>query len=139
MAVCATCHEASIPAGAQHKCPGPLYADVVFTRHRGQGITVDIAPPRTRIHLTALLDRYAYLHMPAPDRIVFADQVVYQVTGYADGALELELVEDWRPAPTVQLPLTDGQAEEIKTRWKEKHGNGQAVHPVVALNEEEQS
>jgi aminoglycoside/choline kinase family phosphotransferase len=135
MPVCATCRQPGITPG-EHACPGPRYEDVVFTRHRGHAITVDTAPPRTRIALQAFADRYAYLHMPAPDRIVFADQVVYQVTGYADGALELELVEDWRPAPTVQLPLTDEQAEEIKTRWKERHGNGQAVHPVVVLNEE---
>lgn len=74
------------------------YADIVFTRHRGQGITVDEAPARTRIHLQALMDRYAYLHMPTPDTIAFADQVLYRITGYTDSALELELVEDWRPA-----------------------------------------
>jgi len=95
-------------------------ADIVFSRHQGRGITIDTAPTHTRIHLTALLDRYAYLHMPTPDTIAFADQVLYRVTGYTEGALELELVEDWRPAPTVQLPLTDEQAAEIKTRWKEK-------------------
>lgn len=136
MAVCATCHQHGITTG-QHDCPGPQYADIVFTRHQGQAITVDgPAPQRTRIQLQALMDRYAYLHMPTADTIVFADQVVYKVTGYRDSALELELVEDWRPAPTVQQPLTEEQAAEIKTRWKEQHGNGQAVHPVVALNEE---
>jgi len=113
------------------------YADIVFTRHQGQAITVDgPAPKRSRIQLQALMDRYAYLHMPAPDVIVFADQVVYKVTAYRDGALELELVEDWRRPPAVQMPLTDEQAAEIKTRWKEQYGNGQAVHPVTVLNEE---
>lgn len=116
----------------------PEPTDIVFTRHRGRGITVDTAPEHSRIQLQALMDRYAYLHMPTPDVIVFADQVVYRITGYNEGMLELELVEDLRPAPTVQLPLTGEQAEEIKTRWKEQHGNGQAVHPVVVLNEEEQ-
>ena len=135
MAVCTTCRQPGITPG-EHDCPGPQYAAITFTRHQGRGITVDEAPPRVRMEVRVLADRYAYLHMPAPDRIVFADQVVYRITGYADGALELELVEDWRPAPTVQLPLTDEQAEEIKTRWKEQHGNGQAVHPVVVLNEE---
>ncbi|MFF5842149.1 hypothetical protein ACFY74_11850 [Streptomyces massasporeus] len=106
------------------------YADIVFTRHKGQGITVDTAPPRTRVALQALMDRYAYLHMPAPDVIVFADQVVYRITAYVEGALELELVEDWRPAPAVQLPLTDEQAKEIKARWKEQHGNGQVINLV---------
>jgi hypothetical protein len=77
----------------------PEPTDILFTRHRGQGITVDHAPAHTRIHLPALMDRYAYLHMPAPDRIVFADQVVYRITGYTEGVLELELVEDWRPKP----------------------------------------
>lgn len=106
--------------------------DIIFTRHKGQGITIDTAPPRTRIALQALMDRYAYLHMPAPDTIVFADQVVYRITGYVAGALEMELVEDWRPAPAVQLPLTDEQAKEIKARWKEQYGNGQVVNLVEA-------
>jgi hypothetical protein len=75
------------------------FADIVFTRHRGQAITVDEAPPRARISLHVLADRYAYLHMPDPQTIVFGDQVVYRITGYRDGALELELVEDWRPLP----------------------------------------
>lgn len=111
---------------------------IVFTRHRGRGITVDEAPPRARMDLQVLANRYAYLHMTAPDVIVFADQVVYRITGYTDGALELELVEDWRPAPAVQLPLTEEQAEDIKARWKEKYGSGQVVHPVEVLNREEQ-
>jgi hypothetical protein len=111
-------------------------ADIVFTRHRGQAITVDEAPPRARISLHVIADRYAYLHMPTPDTIVFADQVVYKVTGYAEGALELELVDDWRPAPTVQAPITDEEAAEIKTRWKEKYATVKAVHPIVVLNEE---
>ncbi|MFF7946987.1 hypothetical protein [Streptomyces griseorubiginosus] len=137
MAVCTTCHQSGITPGA-HACPGPRYEAVAFTRHKGQGITVDTAPPRVRMDVRVLVDRYAYLHMPAADRIVFADQVVYRITGYADGALELELVEDWRPAPGVQLPLTDEEAAAIKTRWKEQHGNGQAVHPVTVLNQEDQ-
>jgi aminoglycoside/choline kinase family phosphotransferase len=112
--------------------------DIVFTRHRGRGVTIDQAPPRARIAVRVLTDRNAYLHMPTPEHIVFADQVVYQITGYADGALQLELAEDWRPAPTVQLPLTDEQAEDLKTKWKEQYGNGQAVH-LVEVNREEES
>ena len=111
--------------------------DIVFTRHPGQAITIDgPAPARTRLAVQALMDRYAYLHMPAPDQIVFADQVVYRITGYTDGALELELVEDWRPAPGLQPTLTDEQAEEIKARWKEKY-ECRAVHPVNVLEMKE--
>ena len=113
--------------------------DIVFTRHRGQGITIDHAPTHTRIAVPVLADRNAYLHMPTRDTIVFADQVVYRITGYSEGALELELAEDWRPAPTVQLPLTDEQADELKTQWKEQHGNSKAVHPVTVLNQKEQA
>lgn len=142
----------------------PEFADIAFTRHQGQAITIDgVAPTHTRIQLQALMDRYTYLHMPAPDRIVFADQVVYRITGYEDGALELELVEDWRPAadggpqcavcltplsqhegricarpaavPAEEKPPTD----EPKTRWKEQHGNSKAVHPVTAINQKEQA
>lgn len=141
MAVCATCHQPGITD--PHECPGPQYAAIKFTRHRGQAITVDEAPPRARMDLRVLADRYAYLHMPAMDVIVFADQVVYKVTGYEDGALLLELVEDWRPTPTVQLPLTEEQAEEIKQRWKERfpkpgmvnHEPVQVVTPVTPLKE----
>jgi hypothetical protein len=84
---------------------------IKFTRHQGQAITVDEAPPRARMDLQVLADRYAYLHMPGPDVIVFADQVVYKVTGYADGALELELVEDWRPA--VEIPTEESSGEQL--------------------------
>jgi hypothetical protein len=70
----------------------------VFTRHRGRAVTIDEAPARTRIALEVLADRHAYLHTPTADTIVFADQVVYRVTGWdpVAGALTLELVEDWR-------------------------------------------
>ena len=116
----------------------PEYADIVFTRHQGKAITIDgPAPTHTRLDIRVLADRYAYLHMPDAQTIVFADQVVYRITGYKDGALDLELVEDWRPTPTVQLPLTDEQAEEIKQRWKEQHGNEGVVHPVNVLADEE--
>lgn len=122
MAVCTTCLQPGITTG-EHDCPGPQYADIVFKRHQGQAITIEgEAPARTRIQMQALMDRYAYLHMPDPQTIVFADQVVYRITGYDDGALLLELVEDWRPAPGIQTPLTVEQAEEIKAAWKEKHG-----------------
>ena len=117
----------------------PEFADIVFTRHQGRGITIDHAPTHTRIAVPVLADRNAYLHMPTRDTIVFADQVVYRITGYSEGALELELAEDWRPAPTVQLPLTDEQADELKTQWKEQHGNSKAVHPVTVLNQKEQA
>ena len=138
MAVCATCLQPGVRDG-EHDCPGPQYADIVFKRHQGQAITIEgDAPPRTRIAVQALMDRYAYLHMPDEQTIVFADQAVYRITGYDDGALLLELVEDWRPAPAVQLPLTDEQADEIKAQWKEKYGDVRAMHPVTALNGEEQ-
>ena len=94
-----------------HNSPDAVeYADIVFTRHRGQAITVDTtpAPTHTRIAVQVLADRYAYLHMPTPDTIVFADQVVYRITGYQDGALTLELVEDWRPTPAPE-PSTDNE------------------------------
>lgn len=113
----------------------PEPTDIVFTRHQGRGITVDEAPARTRIHLHALLDRYAYLHMPAADTVVFADQVVYRITGWGEGVFDLELVEDWRPKPPVQLPLTEEQKRDIEVRWKEQHGNAGAAHPVQVLDE----
>jgi len=139
-------------------------ADIVFTRHRGQAITIDgPAPAHTRIALHALMDRYAYLHMPTPDTIVFADQVVYKVTAYRDGALDLELVEDWRPAvrepkcavclaPVSQHggricarpgpvaagdPVSEEEYEALKAKWQREHGNGQAVHLVEVHREEE--
>jgi hypothetical protein len=128
--ICTTCLNDIRPS--QHDCPGLQYADIVFTRHRGQGVTIDQAPPRARIAVHVLTDRNAYLHMQGADRIVFADQVIYRITGYTDGQLELELAEDWRPARRVQKPLTDEEAADLKARWKERYG-GRAVFPVNAL------
>lgn len=91
------------------------HTDIVFKRHQGQAITIEgEAPARTRISLHVLVDRYAYLHMPDPQTIVFADQVVYRITGYDEGTLTLELVEDWRPAPTVQLPSPTSRPRRSK-------------------------
>lgn len=100
MSVCATCREAGLTPGQSHTCRQPQFAEMVFTRHRGKAITIDTAPARTRISVQALVDRYAYLTMPRPDVVVFADQVVYRVTGWdlASLCLELELLEDMRPA-----------------------------------------
>ena len=139
MSVCATCYQPGITAGG-HDCPGPQHADIVFTRHRGQGITVDTAPPRTRIALQALMDRYAYLHMPAPDTIVFADPVVYRITGYQEGALELELIEDWRKPGVITLPapMSDAEIDAFKARWQATHGKPGTAHPVVELHDEEE-
>ncbi|MFF7550909.1 hypothetical protein ACFZCU_46005 [Streptomyces canus] len=162
MAVCTTCLQPGLTPGKNHDCPGrPRYEDIAFTRHQGQAITIDgPAPAHTRIQLQALMDRYAYLHMPDPQTIVFADQVVYRITGYSEGALELELAEDWRPGADSEpqcavclTPLSQHEGricerpaavvaeekpptDELKTRWKEQHGKVQAVHPVTVLNEE---
>lgn len=108
---------------------------IVFTRHQGRAITVDHAPTHARISLHVLVDRYAYLHMPTPQTIVFADQVVYRITGYTDGVLELELAEDWRPAPTAKL--TQADVDEIKARWLETYGKPGTAHPVTDVGEEE--
>lgn len=120
------------------------YADIVFTRHKGRAITVDIAPARTRIPLRVLADRYAYLNMPDRDTIVFADQVRYRVVGLnaADAVLELELVEDWRkpadtpPPPEPSDPVAAYQA--MQRRWQETHSNGEppAVIEVVKAGEQ---
>lgn len=124
MSVCATCYEPGITADG-HDCLGPRYEDVVFTRHRGRGITVNTAPTHTRISLQVLTDRYAYLHMPEPGLIVLADQVVYQVTGYdaTACALTLELAEDWRPKSQAQ-ETTPGQVVPVE-------GNPAAVHEAM--------
>ncbi|MEW2164370.1 hypothetical protein AB0912_15460 [Streptomyces sp. NPDC007084] len=107
MSVCALCREAGLTPGQPHTCREPQFAEMVFTRHRGRGITIDTAPARTRISVQALVDKYSYLHMPRPDVVVFADQVVYRVAGYDPvlSALELELLEDMRPAaPSEEQP-----------------------------------
>lgn len=164
MAVCATCRQPGIHP-TDHQCPSPQYADIVFTRHRGQAITVDEAPARTRISLQALMDRYAYLHMPTPGTIVFADQVLYRITGYAHGALDLELVEDWRPAaseprcavcstPVSQhegricerpsnppAPVSSDPAAEYQARrerWQQTQGNGEPPRVVTRAEVKEE-
>lgn len=117
--------------------PAAEFADLTFTRHRGKAITINSAPARTRISVQALVDRYAYLTMPRPDVIVFADQVVYRVTGWdlASRCLELELLEDWRRPVmlTSDKPLSGAEAEELKARWLAEHGNNQAAHHVTPL------
>lgn len=137
MSVCATCREAGLTPGQSHTCRQPQFAEMVFTRHRGRGITIDSAPARTRISVQALVDRYAYLTMPRPDVVVFADQVVYRVTGWdlASRSLELELLEDWRRPVmlTSDKPLSGAEAEELKARWLAEHGNNQAAHHVTPL------
>lgn len=121
----------------------PEYADIAFTRHRGRSITIDHAPSHTRLELRVLLDRYAYLHMPTPDTIVFADQVVYRITDYnpAAGMFTLELVEDWRKASgvlTFDHRLTEAEVDEIKSRWQERYGKPDTANHAPAPTPEEQ-
>lgn len=139
MAVCTTCHQPGLTPGQPHDCPG--YGEIRVSRQLGYGIRVDTAPARARMTVQLLANGAYGLSMPSADQINMADQVLYQIVGYdaESAALVLELVEDWRPAPTVQLPLTDEQAEDIKTRWKEQHGNGHAAHQVIVLEDQEAS
>ena len=126
MSVCTTCHQPGIRNHAEHQCPGP--GEIQLTRRLGHGLTVDTAPPRARIALTALADAKWGAAMQGTDCINIADQVLYQVVGYdpESACLLLELVEDWRPAPTPTLSESD--MEEIKSRWQERYGKPGAMN-----------
>jgi hypothetical protein len=108
MAVCTTC----LGRGnlTEHDCPG--LGNIQVTRQLGRGLIVDEAPRRALMNL-GLLANYGYgLTMQGNDLISVADQVLYQVVGYdpETASLVLELVEDWRPAPTIvpDKEKTDG-------------------------------
>jgi hypothetical protein len=116
-------------------CPNPTLADehlhgetskadvgeIQLTRHLGRGLTVDTAPRRSHITLTVLADAKWGATMASDDQINIADQALYKVVGYDPGTASLivELVEDWRLAPTAVL--AEAGFEELKARWKAIH------------------
>lgn len=133
MSVCATCFETGIRG--KHDCPG--LGEIQLTRHLGRGFVVDTAPARARIALTVLASRGWGAVLSGDDLVNVADQVLYRVVGYDPGSasLVLDLVEDWRPVPTAKL--TEAEAEEIKSRWRETYGKPGSAHPLIVLDEEE--
>lgn len=103
----------------------PVIGEIQVARQRGRGVIVDHAPARALLGLRIIRD----LAWPAniaevgdPDLVNIADQVLYRVIGYDPGqaSLIVELVEDWRPAPTVKL--SQSEAAEIRSRWQERYG-----------------
>lgn len=133
---CSTCGATGITTWEDHVnvCPG--FGEVQFTRRLGHGLTVDTAPARARMALTVLADAKWGAVMQGADCINIADQVLYQVVGYdaETAALLLELVEDWRPAPTAKL--TEAEADEIRSRWLEQYGKPGTAHPVEIIEEQ---
>jgi hypothetical protein len=129
MAVCTTCLQPGITT--PHDCPD--IGEIQLTRKLGHGLIVDHAPPHARMALALLNMPSCGAGMVNADQINIADQVLYQVVGYdpASASLLLELVEDWRPAPTATL--TEADVEELKARWLATYGNNQGAHPVTAL------
>ncbi|MGW1497549.1 hypothetical protein ACWCQW_02975 [Streptomyces mirabilis] len=125
------------PAATEATEPG----DIQLTRKLGRGLVVDQAPPRIRMALHVLSTAQYGAALQEPGLINIGDQVLYRVTGYdpQHAALLLELVEDWRPAPTATL--TEADVEELKARWLATYGNNQGAHPVTELRPtgEEQS
>lgn len=120
------------------------HEQIIFTRHRGRGITIDHAPTHTRLDPRVLADRNTYLRMPTPDTIVFADQVVYRITSFDGSALLLELVEDWRPAttPPASEPAPSDPAaayQALRERWQQTHGNGEPPRVVTRVEAKEES
>jgi hypothetical protein len=134
MPVSAVCHSIALDLraareGAEHRPTEPHdhpgIGEIQVSRQRGRGVIVDHAPARALIGLRIIRD----LAWPAniagvgdPDLVNIADQVLYRVVGYDAGTASLivELVEDWRPAPTVKLSEAD--VEEIRSRWRERYG-----------------
>lgn len=131
MSVCATCRETGIRDHAKHVCPG--IGEIQLSRHLGRGLVVDQAPPRIRMALHVLSTAQYGAALQEPDLINIGDQVLYRVTGYdpESASLLLDLVEDWRPAPTATV--TEAEYEELKARWLTTYGNNQGAHPVTEL------
>lgn len=86
--------------GEDYDWPDESGQEIVVVRHRGRGLVVESAPEHARIPLARLVDRAWGLGLASADRIVLAEQVLYQVVGYnpATASLEVTLVKDWRPA-----------------------------------------
>jgi hypothetical protein len=105
--------------------------DIQLTRHLGRGLIVDTAPRRSRIALAVLADAKWGATMAGDNQVNIADQVLYRVTGYdpETASLLLELVEDWRPAPTAAL--AEAGYEELKTRWKAIHARTEPKGEVL--------
>lgn len=134
MSVCTTCLQRGLPTDGRHDCPG--IGDVQLSRHLGQGLRVDTAPARARMTLTVLADMGWGARMQGADCVNIADQVLYRVVGYSPetASLIVELVEDWRPAPTAKL--TQAEVDEIKSRWLEAYGKPGTAHLMTPLGEE---
>ena len=138
MSVCATCYESGIRE-SRHDCPG--IGEIQVTRHLGRGVIVEAAPQRALLGLRIIRDLAwpaNIVNDSAPDLVNIADQVLYRVVGYDAGhaSLVVELVEDWRPVPTVRLSEVD--VEEIRARWLKLHGNNQTAHHVEELRPTEE-
>lgn len=133
---CSTCGATGITAWEDHAHACPGLGDIQLTRHLGYGLRVDTAPARSRMALTVLADMGWGARMQGEDCINIADQVLYRVTGYDPGTASLivELVEDWRPAPTAKLAQTE--VDEIKSRWQEQYGKPGTAHPVEIIEEQ---
>lgn len=99
MPKCTTCFQSF---REKHDCPG--LGDIQVSRQLGRGLIVDTAPPRALMSLALLANHGHGLTMQSNDMINLADQVLYQVVGYdpESASLVLELVEDWRPKPTIR-------------------------------------
>lgn len=111
---------------------------VQCTRKLGHGLIVDTAPRHASMALVVLVEGSWGARLQHGGLVNIADQVLYRITGYdpATAALLLELVEDWRPKPSVlsfDRMLLDQEAEEIKARWQKEHGNNQTAHHVTEL------
>lgn len=70
---------------------------IVLSRVRGRGVTVDEAPQRALIAVQMLASADVYVRV-IHDVIEIADQVAYRITGYdpQQAALTVTLVKDWR-------------------------------------------
>lgn len=71
---------------------------IVMSRVRGRGVTVDEAPQRALIAVQMLAASADVYVRVINDVIEIADQVAYRITGYdpQQAALTVTLVKDWR-------------------------------------------
>jgi len=90
------------------------YGCIHMERTLGKGVRVTAAPQRSNITLEALLAGRFSLSVQGGDQLLILDQVLYQIVGYNSVAcaLELALIEDYRPGAAPQFADVDAHSKQ---------------------------
>lgn len=83
----------------------------VFSDWRTGKLMVTNAPQSAVILLASLQWADPEMLQFDGDRLTICNQVVYRITGFKDGYLTAELIEDWRDKPRKSAVVSDEQLE----------------------------